>query len=396
VGEEAPLVEESRRPPLVEEVRQGRLETRRSRGLETLAGARSSTSGGDRALADPLRHHGDVEVGAGLVDFAVNVYSEPRPAWLDAALRASLDDVGSYPSPAIAERAVAEHHGRPHGEVVATAGAAEAFSLVARLRAWQRPVVVHPQFTEPHAALEQAGHEVTRVSCDPATGFRLDPDAVPEDADLVVLGNPTNPTGVLHPAAEVRRLLRPGRVVVVDEAFMDTVPGETESLAGDRDAGLVVIRSLTKHWSIPGVRAGYLLAASDMVGELRRGQIPWAVSTTAAAALEACSTTGAAAEAARRADAITAWRQVLTDGLETLGLPYAPSSTSFVLAKLGPEAHGALRRGGIAVRRADTFPGLDGSWVRIAVRPPDRTELLLNEMKRVRDALSTRPSDGLG
>jgi len=256
--------------------------------------------------------------------------------------------------------------------------------------------VVHPQFTEPHAALEQAGHEVTSVFCEPATGFRLDPESVPDDADLVVLGNPTNPTGVLHPAADIRRLLRPGRVVVVDEAFMDTVPGETESLAGDRDGGLVIIRSLTKHWSIPGVRAGYLLGAPDIVAELRRGQVPWAVSTTAAAALEACSTTGAATESARRADTITAWRQVLTDGLDALGLPYAPSSTSFVLAQLGPEARGALRRGGIAVRRADTFPGLDGSWARIAVRPPDQTGLLLNEMKLVRDALSTRPSDGLG
>ena len=256
--------------------------------------------------------------------------------------------------------------------------------------------MVHPQFTEPHAALEQAGHEVTSVFCEPATGFRLDPESVPDDADLVVLGNPTNPTGVLHPAADIRRLLRPGRAVVVDEAFMDTVPGETESLARDRDAGLVVVRSLTKHWSIPGVRAGYLLGAPDIVADLRRGQVPWAVSTTAAAALEACSTTGAATESARRADTITAWRQVLTDGLDALGLPYAPSSTSFVLARLGPEAHGALRRGGIAVRRADTFPGLDGSWARIAVRPPDQTGLLLNEMKLVRDALSTRPSDGLG
>ncbi|MGL4744556.1 MAG: Rv2231c family pyridoxal phosphate-dependent protein CobC, partial [Dermatophilaceae bacterium] len=77
--------------------------------------------------------------------------------------------------------------------------AAEAFSLVARLRVWRRPVVIHPQFTEPHAALEQAGYRVTSVCCRPGDGFALDPGAVPADADLVVVGNPTNPTGVLHP-----------------------------------------------------------------------------------------------------------------------------------------------------------------------------------------------------
>ena len=161
-------------------------------------------------VADPLRHHGDAEVGDGLADFAVNVFSGPRPAWLDTALRESLNDIDAYPSAVRAEAAVAERHGRPVDEVLATAGAAEAFSLVARLRPWRRPVVVHPQFTEPHAALEQAGHTVTSVICNPARGFSLDPSDVPDDADLVVVGNPTNPTGVLHRSADLRALLRPG------------------------------------------------------------------------------------------------------------------------------------------------------------------------------------------
>ena len=163
---------------------------------EALADARSSTT---ETITDPLRHHGDVEVrDAGLLDFAVNVYPGPRPLWLEQTLRDSLDRVGDYPSAEAAEAAVAERHGRPREEVFATAGAAEAFTLLARARPWRRPVVVHPQFTEPHAALEQAGLTVTEVVL--AHPFGLDPTAVPDDADLVVLGNPTNPTGVLHPA----------------------------------------------------------------------------------------------------------------------------------------------------------------------------------------------------
>ena len=151
-------------------------------------------------VADPLRHHGDVEVrGAGLLDFAVNVYPGPRPLWLEQTLRDSLDDVDAYPSADAAEAAVAERHGRPRDEVLATAGAAEAFTLLARARDWRRPVVVHPQFTEPHAALEQAGHRVHRgrARC---SRSRWTPRPIPDDADLVLLGNPTNPTGVLHPA----------------------------------------------------------------------------------------------------------------------------------------------------------------------------------------------------
>jgi histidinol-phosphate/aromatic aminotransferase/cobyric acid decarboxylase-like protein len=338
-------------------------------------------------MRDPLRHHGDVEVGTGLVDFAVNVYDGPRPPWLDAALRAGLEDSGTYPSATAAEAAIAARHGRQPTDVLATAGAAEAFSLIARLRPWRRPVVVHPQFTEPHAALLQAGHTVTEVVL--PEPFELDPGAVPDDADLVVVGNPTNPTGVLHPADAITSLLRPGRVVVVDEAFMDAVPGEADTLTGHRDPGLLVIRSLTKHWGIPGVRAGYLLADPGQVRGLRAGQVPWSVASTASAAMIACSTDEAAAESRRRAEQIATWRRELEESLSTMGICHIPSQASFVLAQVGVGVHAALRDAGVAVRRADTFPGLDASWVRIAVRPPERNRSLL-------DALSALARDALG
>ena len=70
-------------------------------------------------MDDPLRHHGDVEVGD-LLDLAVNVYAGPRPAWLDAALRASLGGIDAYPSSAKARAAVAEQHQRPEDEVLVT------------------------------------------------------------------------------------------------------------------------------------------------------------------------------------------------------------------------------------------------------------------------------------
>jgi cobyrinic acid a,c-diamide synthase len=332
--------------------------------------------------ADPLRHHGDAEAGDGFVDFAVNVYDGPRPAWLDEALRASLDEVGSYPNAANAEAAIARRHGRSSEDVLATAGAAEAFGLIARLRPWRRPVVVHPQFTEPDVALSSAGHRPEHVLLDSANDFLLDPDLVPDDADLVVVGNPTNPTSVLHPESTVRLLLRPGRTVVVDEAFMDAVPGERHSLAGAPVPGLIVVRSLTKLWSIPGIRAGYVLAEPDVIAELRALQPPWAVSTPALAAMTACASEDARAEASARATKIERNRAALVAGLADLGIemvegPAAP----FVLARVGTGVHARLREAGYAVRRCDTFPGLDDTWIRIAVRSPEVTSKLLNELR---------------
>lgn len=329
-------------------------------------------------MDDPLRHHGDSEARGADLDFAVNVYDGPRPSWLDAALRASLDDIGAYPSADAARAAVAAHHGLSEDEVLVTAGAAEAFTLVARLRAWRWPVVVHPQFTEPHAALEQAGHRVDSVVL--TEPFLLDAALLPEHADLVMVGNPTNPTGVLHPAASLRALLRPGRLVVVDEAFMDCVSGEDESLAAERKDGLVVIRSLTKHWGIPGVRSGYLVGDPLVVSGLACEQTPWSVGTTAAAAVVACTSEVAVEESRRRAEEIEGWRKHLEHGLAERGVHHLPSSASFVLARVGVGVRERLRTDRIAVRRADTFPGLDDSWVRIAVREPATTDALLTAL----------------
>ena len=126
---------------------------------------------------------------------------------------------------------------------------------------------MHPSFTEPEAALRAAGHPVERLQLAPP--YQLDPGLVPDDADLVVVGNPTNPTGVVH--ERLAELCRPGRTTVVDEAFMDAIPGEPHSLASQRLPGLVVVRSLTKTWALAGLRVGYLLAEPEVVRAAQGG-----------------------------------------------------------------------------------------------------------------------------
>ncbi len=91
----------------------------------------------------------------------------------------------------------------------------------------------------------------------PDDGWALHPDEVPADADLVIVGNPNNPTGTLDDPDRVAALCRPGRVTVVDEAFVDFVADPTASSASRRDLpGLVVVRSVTKLWGWPGSAPG--------------------------------------------------------------------------------------------------------------------------------------------
>ncbi|MEU6147325.1 Rv2231c family pyridoxal phosphate-dependent protein CobC [Streptomyces sp. NPDC047081] len=325
-----------------------------------------------------LRHHGDAEVrdeGAALVDLAVNVRADTPPSWLRERIAESLTGLAAYPDGRETRAAVAARHGLPPERVLLTAGAAEAFVLLARALKVVRPVVVHPQFTEPEAALRDAGHAVDRVLLRAADGFQLDVSAVPEDADLVVIGNPTNPTSVLHPADDIARLARPGRTLVVDEAFLDAVPGEREALAGRTDVpGLVVLRSLTKTWGLAGLRIGYVLAAPETIADLERAQPLWPVSTPALAAARACVEPRALAEAAHAAHRVAQDRAHLVAGLREFapdGLTVVePAEGPFVLVRL-PKAAAVrrhLRDLGFAVRRGDTFPGLGEEWLRLAVR----------------------------
>jgi histidinol-phosphate aminotransferase len=215
----------------------------------------------------------------------------------------------------------------------------------------------------------------------------LEPADVPADADLVVVGNPTNPTSVLHPAATLRALARPGRLLVVDEAFADCIAGEQESLAAQGDLpGLMVVRSLTKTWGLAGLRAGYLLAAPELISRLAAAQPQWAVSAPALVACAACSSAAAVAEATAWAGELAARRACLLDGLTAIAgvHPVAAAQASFVLIRTPvPELWNPMRDKGFAVRRGDTFPGLGPDWIRVAVRDDDTTAAFVAALEAV-------------
>jgi histidinol-phosphate aminotransferase len=332
-----------------------------------------------------LAHHGDADLVPGLADLAVNVRPGGTPGWLAERIRRT--DLASYPDQRAAVAAIAARHGRGLDEVLLTAGAAEAFVLLARAVRPRHAVVIHPQFTEPDAALRAAGHHAQRVVL--PFPFTLDTGLVPADADLVFVGNPTNPTSVTHSRAALLGLVRPHRIVVVDEAFADCVPGEPQSLAGHPDlAGLVVVRSLTKTWALAGLRAGYLLAAPDVAAMLAAAQPPWPVSAPALTACVATASAAAVAEARGWAAALAGQRAHLLGRLgQVPRVRVVPdASASFVLLQTPvADVRTRLHGRGFAVRRGETFPGLAPGWVRVAVRDTATSDGFTRALAEVTD-----------
>jgi len=328
------------------------------------------------ALDHDLRRHGDSDVRPGDADHAVNVMAGGPPDWLREALRDPLDrSIERYPDEREACEAVALVHGRDPREVVPTNGAAEALWL---LPAALRPTLaacVHPAFTEAEAALRAHGTPVVRVMREADSGFALDPFSVPQTADLVIVGNPASPCGTLTAAATLLELRRPGRVLVVDEAFMDLVPGEACSLARELLDDVIVVRSLTKALSIPGLRAGYALAGASLAARLRVVRPPWSANALALAALAA---------AARRPDALAALAERARSERDDLvarltAIPHVrvwSGAANFCLVEVpdGPSVLAALRERSIAVRPAASFPGLGPNHLRITARDAEGNE----------------------
>jgi histidinol-phosphate aminotransferase len=316
------------------------------------------------------RYHGDQAAAPGMLDFAVNVRHAQPPQWLTQRLAARLPDLARYPGVEDLHRAqdaAARRHGRTRDEVLPLAGGAEGFALLPNLRP-ARAALIAPSFTEPAVALSAAGVPVHHVVLEPP--FTLDDANVPEDADLVVVGNPTNPTSVLHRREQLLALRRPGRILVVDEAFADSVPGEPESLAGDSLPDVLVLRSLTKTWALAGLRVGYALGAPELLARLTARRAHWPVGTLQLTAIDACCGADAVADADADAVRLTQLRTEMAVGLTSVGADVADGRAPFVLFRI-PDAvriRNSLHDRGIAVRRCDTFVGLDESYLRAAVR----------------------------
>ncbi|SIS09137.1 Rv2231c family pyridoxal phosphate-dependent protein CobC [Williamsia sterculiae] len=332
-----------------------------------------------------LAHHGDVDAVPGLLDFAVNVRGG-TPDWLLDDLRDRLVDLGRYPAAddaRAASDALAERHRRPSDEVLPLAGAAEGFALLPTL-APRSCALIQPSFTEPERVLRAAGVPVVQVPT--GDGWRLDPAAVPDDADMVIVGNPTNPTSVLHPRRDIEALRRPGRIVVVDEAFADMVLGEAESVAAVRHPDVLVIRSITKTFALPGLRAGYLLGPADLLSKLAAVRPHWPLGTLQLAALHSCAQPRGVAYAHDQARTMAAERDHLVTALRDVGIVVCVEPAGpFVLVRVpdGVRYKRGLADRGIAVRGCASFRGLDADHLRLAVREAGAVATLVRALRDI-------------
>lgn len=359
-----------------------------------------------------------------LLDFSASINPLGPPESVRQALLGAIAHVHTYPDPTYSHltAALAHHHQLDPAWILPGNGAAELLTWAARdLAQCDRTLLPVPAFADYGRALRSVGIDPVRVPLDVAALGRspsppFNPDGGSEDrraappprlpvpavnpGDGILINSPHNPTGFLFDRVALRELCDRARLVVIDEAFMDFLPPspvgpEPTAPAGNRVAptqaesliaavadcpNLVILRSLTKFYSIPGVRLGYAIAHPDRLRRWQQWRDPWTVNTFAVAA-------GIAAVGDHPFQQCT-WdwlppaRSRLIHDLRTLpGLDPLPGVANFLLVATATPAdqlqRDLLRRDRLLIRDCLSFPELGDRWFRIAVRTAtDNTRLV--------------------
>jgi threonine-phosphate decarboxylase len=322
-------------------------------------------------------------------DFSSNVWYGEEPAGLKEHLFREWKSINRYPQ-VLAEglrNRISWHHGLLPENILVCSGATEGIYLIAHAFKTRSGTtdkscttgIIHPSFSEYEDACRIYEHQLAFLSWD-----NLSP-TLSTAADLVWIGNPNNPTGAVF--LRLAELIRhnPGTTFVVDEAFIEFTDSVSSIIPLIHSLpNLVVLRSLTKSFVIPGLRLGYVAANAGIIERLQRVKLPWSVNAMAAEAgnyiFDNYPFLWLPLKQLLR-DKATFVRQ-----LEDTGVKTHPGDTHFFLCETPGGTAAELQRylldhHRILIRDAGNFRGLQPRHFRVATLAPDKNQLLVTALK---------------
>ncbi|MBS3737077.1 pyridoxal phosphate-dependent class II aminotransferase, partial [Candidatus Bipolaricaulota bacterium] len=353
------------------------------------------------------RHGGRVEEVAeargiepeSLLDFSANMNPLAPPSGLKDHLVESLGQLEIYPDDRYGEfrNSVVDFLRNEVGtrispeKVVPGNGSVEIFDLFLRAivaGGGHRVIVPHPTFSEYASRAGLAGLEVERARYEDVLIY----DDKLEHHDAAFLCNPNNPTGVLREKGKLRefavRCSERGVSLLVDEAFIELAqPGESLVELALDFPNLVVARSLTKAFGVPGLRIGYGIGSGDLIDGMEKLRPPWNLNYLAArAGSKFLEYERELLEESR--DYITDERDWMARKLRNLGFSLYPGSANFLLFRaegVGLKAAELVDRcldHNVLLRNADSFYGLDEWHVRVAVKKREENKELVGALEK--------------
>jgi threonine-phosphate decarboxylase len=340
------------------------------------------------------------------MDFSVNIPELDYPGGFDEMIKNALLQIRKYPDidGMNAKKAIAEYNDIGADQIVLGNGATELIYLMSRAIDITKATIVQPTFTEYNRALIQNNVEVSHYYLDPELGFELDVQNLIQHlddtgSDLLVLCNPNNPTGNLIAMDSVEEILLSVRntelMVMIDESFMDFVRDYEHDQHQQRINALIkkhslmVIRSLTKNFMIPGIRIGYAIGSQNMVIKMNQLKEPWTINAFALESIPFLL---------KQNDYLKALREwchsellYLSSNLSVIdGLTIYESAANFLLFRLDKGSverfMSSMIKGGIYIRPCNDFEGLDHRYFRTTLRKRIDNSQLIKLIKLIMEA----------
>ncbi|MFQ5815610.1 MAG: histidinol-phosphate transaminase [Candidatus Hydrothermarchaeaceae archaeon] len=338
-------------------------------------------------------HGGDVWAHFPVVDFSSNVNPIGPPESVLQGLKEGLWRIKYYPDISGRElkQCLAGHLGISPGNIALGNGSTELIKnfCEAFVEPDDEVVIAEPTFSEYAVWCEWRDARVKRVYADSSRGFRVDVEELANtQADVVFICNPNNPTGVF--TDDIRILLEETgghTLVFLDEAYIDFTASESARNLVEEYPNLCVLRSMTKFYSLPGLRMGYAVANEHLIRALEGVSVPWNINTMAEVAAISALKDEEFAKTSR--GYIEREKASLLEGLRKLGVRVYPSSANFFLLDLrdfgitAGELRGKLLKKGLLIRDCSSFHGLDEYYARVAAGKGEDNTRLLDEMRGI-------------
>ena len=330
-----------------------------------------------------------------IVDFSASINPLGPPSSAIAAIQKGIETLSAYPDPDYAQfrAALAHWHQRSPDWILPGNGAAELLTWAGReLSQLAVTYLITPAFSDYWRALTAFSAAVQACPLDLDTETWIKPTVKPNSG--LLLNNPHNPTGQLLTRASILPYLEKFALVVVDEAFMDFLaPSEQQSLIPlvQNYPNLVILRSLTKFYSLPGLRLGYAVAHPERLRRWQAWRDPWSVNALAAAAGEAVI--GDRPFQEQTWNWLPTARAALFQNLASLpGLQPLKSAANFLLVRTDyPSSQlqeHLLKQHRILIRDCLSFPELGDRFFRVAVRSPEDNQRLYQALAATISTLS--------
>ena len=317
----------------------------------------------------------------------INFSSNVKPGGLDHGLKKyledSVSDCSSYPEPRAKELElyIEQLYHLPQGSALVTNGAVEAFYIIAAWKQGSSSLIYYPSFSEYEDACDRYNHKLDFVS-----NTKLQ-DKMVYGQQLVWLCNPNNPDGKIFRTDILQMILQHNKdtLFIIDEAYVDFVEGDVSMIKWlSENKNLIIIRSLTKRFVLPGLRLGYLLAAPEIVTQLEKFIIPWRINILAQKAGLYCLK-GECKENFDLSEMLTESKRLQSEIDQIDGFSVLFSDTTFFLVqsqwKSSDIKKNLVHKYGILIRDASNFRGLSDYHFRVASQMPQQNNELIKALK---------------